>query len=161
MFKGKTLHKRKSQTRQKRKKKKRPTERGPATTSKSTGANASLTANAVYVFFGLLLCLWAFFKTPGTYLVVTFDFGNVERLGGPVARYLNLLLLVEPDELSRGRLDEILKHFQVRQTFLARHRQLRVRLLQNRHVMDVNGRLLALEFILLSHNGTKEKENNK
>jgi hypothetical protein len=29
--------------------------------------------------------------------------------------------------------------------------------------MDVNGRLLALEFVLLSHNGTKEKEkeNNK
>ena len=59
--------------------------------------------------------VFKYFKTLGlgTYLVVTFDFRNVERLGGPVARYFNLLLFVEPNELSRGRLDEILKHFQV------------------------------------------------
>jgi hypothetical protein len=156
MFKGKTLHKRKSQTRQKRKKKK-ATERGQQQLHSQLGQMLR-SRQTQFMCFGVCCCV---FKTPGTYLVVTFDFGNVERLGGPVARYLNLLLLVEPDELSRGRLDEILKHFQVRQTFLARHRQLRVRLLQNRHVMDVNGRLLALEFVLLSHNGTKEKENNK
>ena len=82
------------------------------------------------------------------YLIVAFDFRDVERLGGPVARDFDLFLLVEPDELGGGRLDEILQHLQISQPFVALHHQIVVRFLDGCQMLVVDGGLFTVEFAL-------------
>ena len=97
-------------------------------------------------------------NSNSNYLVIAFDFSDIERFGGPVARDFDLLLLVEPDELGGGRLDEILQHLQIRQTLVALRHQFVETFAHGRHVLVVDRRFLSVELALQTKTKLKKKK---
>ena len=69
----------------------------------------------------------------------------------PVPVDLSLFLLVEPDQLVGGALDEVVEDHQVRQPLVGGGQQVGVRLLQLAQDLHVHGQLLVVVVVLGGH----------
>lgn len=80
--------------------------------------------------------------------MIALHVGDIQALVGPVAIQFGVLLLVEPNELLSGSLEELEEAEQVRDPFIARRKEVCVDLAQLREQIHVQGLFVPGEVVL-------------